>query len=164
MSTLGIGLSALASLGGLAMVAAATIASPLQGTWTLVAADQILPNGEQVRDYGENPKGRLIVDAEGRYSLQIFKSERPRFAAVDKAGGSASEYKAAAMGSSTHYGTVAVDAHEGTLTFAIESASFPNWEGTVQKRKYTLKNGVLSYQVPPRPDGGIPISVWRKQE
>jgi len=164
MSAIGIGLSALAGLSGLAMAAQATSESPLQGTWTLVAADRILSNGEQVRDYGDNPKGRLMVDSEGRYSLQIFKSERPRFAAADKAAGSASEFKAAVMGSSTHYGTVAVDAHEGILTFAIESASFPNWEGTVQKRKYTLKDGVLSYQVPPRPDGGIPVSVWRKQD
>jgi len=164
MSTIGIGLSALAGLSGLAMAAHAASESPLQGTWTLVAADRILPSGEQVRDYGGNPKGRLMIDAEGRYSLQIFKSERPRFEAADKARGSESEFKAAVMGSSTHYGTVAVDAHEGILTFAIESASSPNWEGTVQKRKYTLKNGVLSYQVPPRPDGGTPLSVWRKQD
>lgn len=130
----------------------------------MVATDRILSNGEQMRDYGENPKGRLMVDAEGHYSLPIFKSERPRFEAADKAAGSESEFKSAVMGSSTHYGTVAVDAHEGILTFTIESAFFPNWEGAVQKRKYILKNGILSYQVPPRPDGGIPVSVWRKQD
>lgn len=66
------------------------------------------------------------------------------------------------MGASTHYGTVAVDAHEGILTFATESAAFPIGNGSVQKPKYALKNGVLSYQVPPRSDGGIPVSVWRK--
>jgi hypothetical protein len=153
----------LATFGGWALLAAADEPS-LHGTWTLVAADQILPSGEQVRDYGKSPKGRLIIDPQGRYSLQIFKSERPRFAGPDKASGSADEFKAAVMGSSTHFGTVTRDAGAGTLSFAIESASFPNWEGTVQTRTYTLKDGVLSYRVPPRADGSIPVSVWRRQE
>ncbi len=143
---------------------AQTPASPLQGTWTLVAADRILPSGEQARDYGEAPKGRLTVDARGRYSLQIFKTERPRFQAADKAQGSADEYQAAVMGSSTHYGTVTVDDRRGLLVFEIEASSFPNWEGTVQKRAYTLEDKILTYRVPPRPDGSIPLSIWRKQD
>ncbi len=139
----------------------AMAASPLQGTWTLVAADKLLPGGERVRDYGAAPKGRLIVDAEGRYSLQIFKSERARFGG-DKSTGSAQEFASAVLGSSTHYGTVAVDARESILIFEIEGSSFPNWEGTKQKREFTLEDDELSYRVPPRPDGSIPLSVWRK--
>ena len=137
-------------------------ASPLQGTWVLTAADKILPDGTRTRDYGQSPKGRLIVDSEGRYSLQIFKSERLSFASGAKAHGSADEYESAALGSSTHYGTVVADAERHVLTFTIEGASFPNWEGATQKREYTLKDGVLTYRVPPRPDGTIPVSVWRK--
>ena len=141
-----------------------TTESPLQGTWTLVAANKILPSGEEVSDYGASPKGRLIVDAKGRYSLQIFKSERPRFLAPDKANGTAEEFKAATLGSSTHFGTITVDNLAGVLAFAIEAASFPNWEGAVQTRKYTLKEGILTYRVPPRPDGTIPVSVWQRQK
>lgn len=141
--------------------AAATRPSPLCGTWTLVAADKLLPGGEEVRDYGEAPKGRLIVDAQGRYSLQIFKAERLRFAA-DKNEGTADEFASAVRGSSTHYGTVEVDARHHTLAFAIEGASFPNWEGTVQRRAFTLEGAVLRYRVPARPDGSVPVSVWRK--
>jgi hypothetical protein len=155
----------LAVLAGLAtrdMPASSPPESPLRGTWTLVAADRILPGGERTRDYGAAPKGLLIVDAQGRYSLQIFRAERLRFARDAKASGSADEYASAVMGSSTHYGTVAVDGKRGVLTFRIESASYPNWEGQVQRRDYTLENGVLSYRVPPRPDGSIPVSVWRR--
>jgi hypothetical protein len=140
---------------------AATERSPLRGTWTLVAADKLLPGGEQVRDYGQAPKGRLIVDAQGRYSLQIFKVERLRFAA-DKNDGTADEFASAVRGSSTHYGTVQVDAQHHKLTFAIEGSSFPNWEGTAQQREFTLEGAVLRYRVPPRPDGSIPVSVWRR--
>lgn len=135
---------------------------PLQGTWTLVAADKILPGGARARDYGEQPKGRLIVDTQGRYSLQILKSERLRFSRDSKADGNADEFKSAVMGSSTHYGTVAIDDKAGQLVFSIEGSSFPNWEGAVQRRRYQLEDGQLSYQVPPRADGSIPISVWRR--
>lgn len=135
---------------------------PLHGTWTLVAADKILPGGALARDYGEQPKGRLIVDTQGRYALQIFKSERLRFAAGSKADGSTDEFKSAVMGSSTHYGTVTIDEKAGQLVFSIEGSSFPNWEGTVQRRQYKLEGRELSYQVPPRADGSIPVSVWRR--
>ena len=135
---------------------------PLQGTWTLVAADKILPSGALAKDYGERPKGRLMVDIQGRYALQIFKSERLPFGADSKADGSADEFKSAVMGSSTHYGTITIDEKAGQLVFSIEGASFPNWEGTVQRRQYTLKGKELRYQIPPRADGSIPVSVWRR--
>lgn len=136
--------------------------SPLRGTWALVAADKILPDGKVVRDYGEHPKGRLVVDAAGRYSLQIFKSERLRFGTDSKADGSADEFKSAVMGSSTHYGTITIDDANGLLVFSIEGSSFPNWEDTVQKRHYRLEGDRLTYKVPPRADGSVPVSVWRK--
>lgn len=135
---------------------------PLQGTWTLVAADKLLPNGETARDYGANPHGRLHVDGHGRYSLQILKSERQRFASDSKADGSPGEFESAVTGSSTHYGTMTIDEQAGILVFAIEGASFPNWEGATQKRQYQLDGAVLRYKVPPRSDGSIPVSVWRR--
>lgn len=159
-----IGLAMLLGLSCTSFAATPTKTSPLQGTWKLVAANKILPSGEEVNDYGASPKGRLIVDAKGRYSLQIFKSERPQFLAADKSTGTADEFKAAVLGSSTHFGTLTVDSHDGILTFAIESSSFPNWEGTVQKRKYMLKDDALTYRVPPRPDWSIPVSVWQRQK
>jgi len=153
----------LAMLAGVATPATAAEGGfPLRGTWTLVAADKILPGGERARDYGEAPKGRLIVDGDGRYSLQILKSERLRFAADSKADGSVDEFQSAVMGSSTHYGVIEIDRGNNLLVFSIEGSSFPNWEGTVQKRQYALDGGQLSYRVPPRADGSIPISVWRR--
>ncbi len=134
----------------------------LTGTWQLVAADAVRPDGVHIRDYGEDPKGLLLVDATGRYSLQIFKSERPQFASTNKAEATPSEYRSAVMGSSTHFGSIDVDAGGQTLTFNIVVASFPNWQGTRQIRHFELKNDVLSYEVPARPDGNVPISVWRR--
>jgi hypothetical protein len=133
----------------------------LAGTWALVAADVLHADGTRARDYGAAPKGLLLIDAHGRYSLQIFKAERPRFASGDKLTGTPAEYEAAVLGSSTHFGTISVDPVGGTLTFQIENASFANWEGAQQKRHYELNGDELSYRVPTRPDGNTPISVWR---
>jgi len=137
-------------------------ASPLAGTWTLVAADVLHADGTRTRDYGAAPKGLLLIDGGGRYSLQIFKSERPRFATADKLAGTDAEYRAAVLGSSTHFGAISVDTDAGTLTFRIDTASFPNWEGSAQTRRYDLSGDDLSYRVPPRPNGDIPISVWHR--
>lgn len=150
------------ALGAVLPAGAATVDPSMVGTWTLVAADVLHPDGSRARDYGAAPKGMLVIDAQGHYSLQIFKAERPRFASDDKSAATPAEYKAAVMGSSTHFGTVSIDPASATLAFHIENASFPNWEGQQQKRSYELKNGELSYRVVPRPNGDVPISVWRK--
>lgn len=136
--------------------------SPLAGTWMLVATDVLHSDGTQARDYGAAPKGLLLIDSEGRYSLQIFKAERPRFATGDKLSATDAEYKAAVLGSSTHFGIIRIDVAAGTLTFKIDAASFPNWEGVLQTRPYELRGDELSYRSPPRPGGDVPISVWRR--
>lgn len=149
-----------------AVLLTSTVASArepsLVGTWTLTAADDLHPDGSRTHGYGEAPKGRLIIDAAGRYSLQIFKSERPRFALGDKRKGAPAEYESAVLGSSTHFGTVSMDAAAHILTFRIDSASYPNWEGTEQKRRFELVGDELSYRVPATSDGVVPISVWRR--
>jgi hypothetical protein len=145
-----------------ALARGATTPFPLAGTWTLQAADALHPDGTRTRDYGAAPKGLLMIDRQGHYSLQIFRAERRRFAADAKARGTAEEYRAAVMGSSTHYGTLELDAGHHQLVFHIDGASFPNWEGQQQRRSFELHGDVLSYRVPPRPDGNVPISVWRR--
>jgi hypothetical protein len=162
LSTNTIAVAAVAGLLAITSVHAGPAASPLAGTWTLVAADVVHADGSRDRDYGAAPKGLLLIDAEGRYSLQIFKAERPRFASGDKSTGTDAELRAAVLGSSTHFGEISLDQAAGTLTFKIEGASFPNWEGAAQTRRYELKGDELSYRVPPRPNGDVPISVWQR--
>jgi hypothetical protein len=135
---------------------------PLAGTWTLVAADVLHPDGSRSHDYGDAPKGLLLIDRMGHYSLQIYRADRPRFANPDKAKASAQEYRSAVLGASTHFGTITVEPARHQLVFHIEGASFPNWEGQQQSRAFELRGDTLSYRVPPRPDGDVPVSVWRR--
>ncbi len=134
----------------------------LAGTWTLAAADDIRPDGARAPAYGPEPKGLLILQKDGRYSLQIYRSDRAKFASGNKRKGTPEEYEAAVLAMSTHYGRYEVDFAARTITFHIEYAAFANWDGTDQKRPFELKGDELSYRVPATPDGTVPVSVWRR--
>ena len=145
-----------------AVLTAQTAASSLAGTWTLTAADDLKPDGTRAPAFGPNPIGLLFLGADGRYSVQIFRSDRVPFASGEKRRGTPAEYEAASMGMSSHFGRYVVDAAAGTITFRIEAASFPNWNGTEQKRPFTLSGDDLEWRVPATPSGTIPISAWRR--
>jgi hypothetical protein len=136
----------------------------LEGTWVMDSAYEIHPDGTRSTNYGKRPLGLLNVDAAGRYNLQIFKAGRPPFASGDKSRGTPDEYRQAVLGSSTHFGTVAIDHVKHQLVFDVKAASFPNWEGKRQLRDYSFRDGVLSYSVPANASGNgvVAYSVWRR--
>jgi hypothetical protein len=63
---------------------------------------------------------------------------------------------------SVHFGRYTVDPANATITFHIDRSSFPNQDDTRQVRPYELKGDELSWKVPPRPDGSIPITVLHR--
>ncbi|MFL6748446.1 MAG: lipocalin-like domain-containing protein [Sphingomicrobium sp.] len=136
----------------------------LEGSWTMESAYEILANGTRVTNYGEHPNGLMLVDRDGRYSIQIFRPDRPKFQSGDKTRGDPAEYRAAVLGSSTHFGRVKVDPLKQQLVFEVDAASFPNWEGKRQVRNYSYAAGILTYAVPASASGNgtIAWSVWRK--
>ena len=136
----------------------------LQGTWVMEAAYEISAEGTRTTNFGEHPKGLFVVNAEGVYSLQIFRENRAPFDSGDKTKGTADEYREAVLGSSTHFGKVAIDRAKHQLDFDLEAASFPNWDGKRQVRDFRFKDGVLTYAVPASAYGGATIaySIWRR--
>jgi hypothetical protein len=136
----------------------------LEGTWVMTSAYEILADGTRTTNYSEHPKGLLMIDKTGRYSLQIFRPERPKFASGDKTRGTPEEYREVVLGSSTHTGHVVVDPLKGKLTFSIDAASYPNWEGAQQVRDYTFKDGTLTYSVPASAagNGTVAYSIWHR--
>jgi hypothetical protein len=113
----------------------------------------------RLRRHAEGPADNRHA---GHYSLQIYDSLRPHYASGDRALSTATEYQANALGISTHFGTLQVDPAAGVLTLNVESASFPNQDGQQQKRFYKLDGDELSYRVQARPNGDVPVSVWRR--
>lgn len=139
-----------------------SVKSELTGTWTLDYADVIHPDGSRGHDYGEKPIGILIIDASGNYSQQIFDTARPKFAAAEKAKGTEEEYKAATIGASSHFGTIAVDTATHIITFNLVGSTYPNQEGSTRKIPYTLSNGLLVNKSPARANGDVPVTEWKR--
>lgn len=136
----------------------------LEGTWTMVAAYEIQADGTRTTNYGEHPKGMLVVDRRGHYSVQIFRPDRKPFAAGVKGKGTTEELRDAVVGSSTHFGEVRIDPAKHVLVFRIAASSYPNWEGTEQVREYRYEHETLTYSVPASAsgNGSIAYSIWTR--
>src|SRR5207302_2023394 len=72
----------------------------------------------------------------------------PKIAAGARVKGTPAENKAVAEGSIAHYGRYVVEDGGKTLTMHIETSTFPNWDGTTQKRPMKVSGDTLSYIVP----------------
>ena len=137
-------------------------ANPFVGTWQLVAADKLLPDGTRLPDYGPHPHGMAIFTADGHMMIEIFRYTRLHFAANDRAKGTPDEYRDVSLGSSCSFGTYTVDQAGGTVTMKLDRSTFPNADDTTQVRAYQQHDDTLSWKVPARPNGEIPITVLRR--
>jgi hypothetical protein len=132
------------------------------GTWTLTAADKILPDGTRVPDYGSNPHGLVIFTANGYYSVQIYRAERLKFASGDKFKGTLEEYQDASLSMSVSFGQYTFDPVKHTVTFQTDRSSVPNRDDTTAVRSYELRGDELSWKVASRQDGSVPVTVLRR--
>ena len=137
-------------------------ANPFVGSWKLIAADKLLPDGTRVADYGAQPHGMAIFTADGHMMIEVFRDVRIKFAGNDRAKGTFEEYKDASLSASCLFGTYSVDPATSKVTMKIDRSTFPNYDDTTQVRAYELKGNILSWKVPARPDGSIPITVLRR--
>ena len=137
-------------------------ANSFVGTWKLIAADKLLPDGTRVADYEAQPHGLAIFTADGHFMVEVFRDVRVKFASNDRAKGTPEEYKDASLSASCSFGTYSVDPASSKVTMKIDRSTFPNYDDTTQVRAYELKGDTLSWKVPARPDGSIPITVLRR--
>ena len=136
-------------------------AKDLVGTWTLVSA-VTEQGGNKTDTFGPNAKGILVVDANGRYVIAFRRADLPKVASNNRTTGTPEENKAIVAGSLTHFGTIAVNAAEKTFTFKIDTATFPNWDRTEQKRPFTLTGDELRYSVTAASGGGTATVIWKR--
>ena len=109
----------------------------LVGTWTYELIVVERTDGTRVAPFGSDPKGFITLSADGRYSLQLIRSDMPKIASKDRLSGTAEENRAVAQGVLSQFGTYSVNQAEGTLTLHVETSSFPNENGTDHERIIT---------------------------
>src|SRR5215510_6050079 len=118
------------------------------GTWTLVS----LTSGEganQTLPYGPNPKGTMMADANGRFSIMVARSDLP-----NRMSGTPEENKAIVQGSIAYFGTYSIDEATHVLTVNIEGSTFPNFTSGTQTRILSFDGDEVTYFNPTPSMGG----------
>jgi hypothetical protein len=132
------------------------------GSWTLVS----LTSGEgpgQTMPYGPNPKGTMMVDAKGRFSITVVRSDLPKFASGNRMTGTPDENKAVVQGCIAYFGTYSIDEATHVLTVNVEGSTFPNFEAGTQTRILSFNgDDEVTYFNPTPSMGGSAKVAYRR--
>src|SRR5262249_23249419 len=71
-------------------------------------------------------------------------------------------YKSVVQGAIAYFGTYTVNEADHTLNFHIERCTFPNWDGTDQKRSITITGDEMKYTNTAASGGGKAELVWKR--
>jgi len=155
---------ALMLLGGALQTLAQSAQDQLVGTWTLVSIYIEAPDGSRFDLFGANPTGLLIMDGNGRISMQLIGSDLPKFVSNGRLDGTPEENKAVVQGVLCYFGTYSVSDADRSLNIHIESSSFPNWKGVDQKRFLAVTRDEMKWSNPTASSGlGFTgHTVWKR--
>jgi hypothetical protein len=142
--------------------AVAHTAKDVGGVWTLVSIT-LEQDGKKSHPFGPNPTGILILDANGHYSGLVRRSELPKYASNNRMMGTPKENEAIVQGSLATFGTYSINPADNSIIFHIEKSTYPNWDGTEQKRSFTLTGDELRYvNTTPTIGAGKAEIVWKR--
>lgn len=152
MPVLGIGLPSRDAVG--------QTVSNIVGTWAWVSVDTTASDGKKSQPFGPNPAGLLVFDSNGRFAWLIARPGRAKFAAGNRDKGTPEENQATVQGSLAFSGTYSLT--NSSLSFKIEASTFPNAEGTEQKRSITLTADELTWSNPATSTGAAGRAVLKR--
>jgi len=108
-------------------------AERLVGVWQL--EEFVLREGDELsHPFGQRPKGRVHVSANGELLVLILAQDRARLASEDLQGGSAEEAVALLRSALSYFGRWRFDPARALLEIEVEGALLPNLEASVQRR------------------------------
>jgi hypothetical protein len=133
----------------------------LVGSWTLVS----LTSGEgnnQSLPYGPNPRGTMMVGADGRFSITVLRSDLPKFASGNRMTGTPGENNTVVQGSIAYFGTYRIDESTHVLTVNVEGSTFANFTGGTQTRILSFDGDEVTYFNPTPSMGGTAKATYRR--
>ena len=141
---------------------------PIRGAWKLVSFEIRSENGKAIYPFGQDAQGSIIYTESGRFSAQLMRTNRPRFASGDQMKGTTEEIEANYKGIISYYGSYKFDREAGLVIHHVEGSLFPNWEGQEQKRYFELSGNRLKIRTPPTLWGGggevVGVIIWERIE
>jgi hypothetical protein len=142
-----------------------SIEDQLVGTWTLVSSDQVRRDGSKSKQFGSNPQGITVFNADGRFFLMVASADNSQIAARDPNETNSDEIGGLTAVSIAYYGTYLVNRAEKAIILHLDASTFANQIGTDQKRTITsLTVDELRYSSPAAMSGVQVHQVWRRAE
>jgi hypothetical protein len=150
-----------------------TLKEQLVGTWTLVSSDQVRPDGSKLKQFGGNPKGINVFDANGRFFLMIASpgflviasADNPKIVSYDPSKTNSEEIDSLIVEPMAYYGTYTVNGSEKVVILHLDASTFPNQIGTDQKRTISsLTADELKYSHSAAMSGVQVHQVWKRAE
>jgi hypothetical protein len=136
----------------------------LIGTWTLVSSDQVRLDGSKLKEFGANPKGINVFDANGRFFLMVASADNSKIASKDPSKTN-SEENGLIVESIAYYGTYTVNEEVNVISLHLDASTFPNQVGTDQKRTInSLTTDELKYSSPAAISAVQVHQVWKRAE
>lgn len=141
---------------------------PIIGVWSLVSFELRQEAGDVIYPFGQDAHGTILYTNSGRFSAQLMRGNRPRFASPDQMKGALPEIEAAFKGTISYYGSFTFNADRGTVIHHVEGSLFPNWEGQSLKRFFKITEDRLELSTPPTIWGGggtiVGVIQWKKEQ
>jgi hypothetical protein len=135
----------------------------LVGAWTLVSITVNQGGQKKIEPFGPAPKGSLIFESNGRFSITVTRADLPKFGSSSRVAGTPEENAAIVQGIIAYFGTYSVSVEDHLVTVHVEGSTFPNWVGTDQKRLFTIIGDELRYTNLNRSSGeGTALVVWKR--
>jgi hypothetical protein len=137
----------------------------LVGTWTLVSSDQVMPDGRKLKQFGSDPNGINVFDANGRFFLMIASADNSKIASKDPSQKNPEDAGGLLVESIAYYGTYTVNEAEKVAILHLDASTFPNQIGTDQKRSIiSLTADELKYSYPAAMPGVQVHQGWKRAE
>ncbi len=156
-------LGAFLALGSPNVAESASVRDQLTGTWLFVETVGYRQDGAKFDVFGANPNGVLIFQADGHFALLNMRRGRPAFASGNRVQGTEEENRTTVQGSIAYFGTYTVDEATPAFTLHIVGSTFPNYEGTDQRRPFVIDGDTLRTVNPNPTVGGRPLDLVLKR-
>ncbi len=127
----------------------------LIGTWKFVSTTGERKDGTKFDLFGPHPNGVIIFNPDGHFALINTRPGRPKYAGGNRMDGTPEEFKTTVQGSIAYFGTYSVDEANSTFSLHIDGSTFPDYEGTDQKRPFKIIDNELR-SINPNPTVGGP--------
>jgi len=112
------------------------IEARLIGAWRLRHWVALADDGSESQPMGQEPDGLLVYSGDATMITVLGPSERPRFESDDVTGGTDEERVRAFATYVAYGGSYEVDGD--MVSHQVETSLFPNWIGTVQRRRWEV--------------------------